>query len=107
MKFSPFLALLFLPSFGWAQSRADPDSWSLWRAAPIPFPDSLTPRVPELLQGPPPIDFQKNGSDLTVVLPDGLGDDYDSKALRFAQRFIVDKAPKAAVGLDQRLSFQP
>jgi hypothetical protein len=97
MKFSPLLALLLLPSFAWAQSRADPDSWSLWRAAPIPFPDSITPRVPELLQGPPLIDFQKDCSDLTIIMPDGLGDDYDSKALRFTQRFIVDKARKASV----------
>ena len=97
MKLPTLLALLLLPAMAGAQSRADPDSWILWRAAPIPFPDSITPRVPELMQGPPPIDFQNDGSDLTIILPDGLGDDDDSKALRFTQRFIVDKAPQAAV----------
>ena len=93
----PTLALLLLPAMAGAQSRADPDSWILWRAAPMAFPDTITPRVPELMQGPPPIDFRNDGSDLTIILPDGLGEDYDSKALRFTQRFIVDKARKAAV----------
>ena len=97
MKLSSLLVCLFLPALAGAQSRADPDSWILWRAAPIPFPDTITPRVPELMQGPPAIDFRNDGSDLTIILPDGLGDDYDSKALRFTQRFIVDKARKVAV----------
>ena len=33
-------------------------TWILWRAAPIAFPDSIVPRVPELMQGEPAIDFK-------------------------------------------------
>ncbi|MBI3880879.1 MAG: hypothetical protein HY301_12580 [Verrucomicrobia bacterium] len=78
-------------------SKADPADWILWRAAPIAFPDSITPQVPELMQGEAAIDFHKDGSDLTIIMPDGLGDDYDAKALDWAKRFIVDKVKKARV----------
>ena len=89
--------LLATASIALAGSRADPSTWILWRAAPFHFPDSITPRVPELMQGEPPIDFKNDGSDLTIVMPDTLGDDDDSKALDWAQRFIVHKVKKATV----------
>lgn len=60
-----------------AGSKADPAGWILWRAAPITFPDSITPRVPELMQSEQAMDFQSDGSDLTIIMPDHLGDDYD------------------------------
>jgi hypothetical protein len=80
-----------------AGSKSDPATWILWRAAPVSFPDSITPRVPELLQGAPPVDFKDDGSDLTIVMPDALGDDFDGKALDWACRFIVDKVKRARV----------
>ena len=89
--------LLVSASIALAGDKADPSTWILWRAAPIHFPDSITPRVPELMQGETPIDFKNDGSDLTIIMPDSTGDDYDSKALDFAQRFIVDKVRKARV----------
>lgn len=80
-----------------AGSRADPADWILWRAAPIAFPDSIVPEVPELMRGEAPIDFAKDGSDLTIIMPEGLGEDYDSKALDWAKRYVIDKVHKARV----------
>ena len=80
-----------------ATNKTDPSSWILWRAAPIPFPDSITPQVPELMRGEPPIDFQKNGSDLTIIMPDAIPDDYEGRALDWAQRYVVNKVKKATV----------
>jgi hypothetical protein len=91
----PLFVMLFLSVEALAGSKADPSSWILWRAAPIAFPDSITPQVPELMRGEPLIDFGKDGSDLTVVMPDGLGQDYDSKALDWAKRFVIDKVGAA------------
>jgi len=99
------LAVLLVANVSaFAGSKADPSAWILWRAAPIAFPDSITPQVPELMQGEPPIDFKKDGSDLTIIMPDGIGDDYDSKALAWAQRFVVDKARKARVVTASKIS---
>lgn len=92
-----FALLAFACAQSSAGSKADPADWILWRAAPIAFPDSISPLVPELMQGEAAIDFQKDGSDLTIIMPDGLGDDYDAKALDWAKRFIVNKVPKARV----------
>lgn len=89
--------LLLQVSTALAGTKADPNDWILWRAAPIAFPDSITPRVPELMQGPPPIDFRNDGSDLTIVMPDVVADDYDGRALRWAQHYVVDKVKKATV----------
>ena len=75
--------------------RSDPSSWILWRAAPIPFPDHIDPLVPELLAGPPVIDFGKYGSDLTIIMPDEPGVDYDGRALTRAKDLIVKKAGNA------------
>lgn len=79
-----------------ARTKADPADWILWRAAPIAFPDSIRPQVPELLQGEPPIDFGSRGSELTLVMPERLGDD-DDAALDWAKRFILVKAGQARV----------
>ncbi len=87
-----------------AGSKDDPSQWILWRAAPIAFPDSITPAVPELMQGEPLIDFTLDGSDLTIVMPDGLGDDYDSKALDWAKRYVIDKVKKARVTTSSKVS---
>jgi len=96
--FAHFLSVLTLASAGtFAGTKNDPSAWILWRAAPIAFPDSITPRVPELMQGDPPIDFKNDGSDLTIIMPDSPGDDYDGKALDWARRFIVDKVRMARV----------
>ena len=89
--------LLLSGAFALAGSKADPSTWILWRAAPIPFPDSIAPQVPELMQGEPPIDFKKDGSDLTIIMPDVIPDDYDGHALQWAQRYVVDKVKKATV----------
>lgn len=62
--------------------RADPSRWILWRCGPLPFPTVIEPMVPEYLAAGPVIEFGRFGSELCVVLPDGLGDDYASKALR-------------------------
>lgn len=92
------LGLIVLLSFSArAESKADPSTWILWRAAPFHFPDSMSPRVPELMQGEPAIDFKKDGSDLTIIMPDNVPDNYDGHALQWAQRFIVDKVKKAKV----------
>jgi hypothetical protein len=91
-------------SLGVAGTRTDPSTWILWRAAPIDFPDTFAPLVPELMQGEPPIDFRKDGSDLTVVMPDGLADDYEGRALEFVRRFVVDKVRKATVATASRLT---
>ncbi|MFZ5833190.1 MAG: hypothetical protein ACOY3P_24140 [Planctomycetota bacterium] len=89
--------LLLLGTQVLADTRANPSTWILWRAAPITFPDSISPQVPELMQGAPPIDFGRDGSDLTIILPDGLGEDYESRALDWVRRFVVDKVPNALV----------
>ncbi|MBK8040444.1 MAG: hypothetical protein IPK22_25420 [Verrucomicrobiaceae bacterium] len=91
------LALVLLASPAFAGSKADPADWILWRAAPIAFPDSISPQVPEMMQGEPLIDFTPTGTDLTIVMPDGLGDDYDSKALDWAKRYVIDKVKGARV----------
>lgn len=91
------LGLGLLPLMASADTRFAPEQWILWRAAPIDFPDRLQPQVPELMTGEAPIDFKTNGSDLTIVMPDSLGGDYDSRALQWAQRFIVNKVPRAQV----------
>ena len=93
----PLLISLVMSASAFAQSKADPSTWILWRAAPIDFPDNIAPRVPEKMQGEPPIDFQNDGSDLTIIMPDAPGDDFDSKALDWTRRFIVDKVRKARV----------
>lgn len=80
-----------------AGTRTDPSTWILWRAAPIDFPDTFSPQVPELMKGEVPVDFRPDGSDLTLVMPDGLVDDYDGRALEFARRFLVHKVPRATV----------
>ncbi|MBX7207156.1 MAG: hypothetical protein K1X78_02485 [Verrucomicrobiaceae bacterium] len=98
------LAFIILASSAHAGSKADPDEWILWRAAPIAFPDSVTPQVPELMQGEPLIDFTNNGSDLTIVMPDGLGGDYDSKALDWAKRFVIDKVKQVRVTTSSKVS---
>ena len=54
-----FIAAVAIPAFAFAGSKTDPADWILWRAAPIAFPDSITPQVPELMQGEAAIDFQK------------------------------------------------
>lgn len=99
----PFLFLLFAFS-AFAGSKADPSTWILWRAAPIAFPDSITPQVPELMQGEALIDFGKNGTDLTIVMPDGLGDDYDSNALDWTKRYVIDKVKQARVTTSSKVS---
>lgn len=98
------LHLTLLTSNLFAGTKADPADWILWRAAPIAFPDSIAPQVPELMQGEPLIDFTLDGSDLTIVIPDGLGDDYDSKALDWARRFIIDKVKNARVTTSSKVS---
>lgn len=85
-------------------SKSDPAAWILWRAAPIAFPDRISPQVPELMQGEPLIDFTNNGSDLTIVIPDGLGDDFDSRALDWAKRYVIDKVRKARVTTASKVS---
>jgi len=75
--------------------RTDPSSWILWRAAPIPFPDSVDPQVPELMAGPPVIDFGRYGADLTIIMPDEPGADYDGRALTRAKELIVNKGRNA------------
>lgn len=106
MRCPLFLALPLLAAVtsAFAGSKADPSTWILWRAAPITFPDSITPQVPELMQGEPLIDFAKDGSDLTIVMPDGLGEDYDSKALDWAKRYVIDKVKKARVTTASKVS---
>jgi hypothetical protein len=91
------LALAFLPTLLPAGNRLEPESWILWRAAPIPFPDEITPLVPELMQGAPPLDFGPKGTELTIVLPDNLAADYDDRALLRTKELIVDKVPGAKV----------
>ena len=78
-----------------AGMRSDPSSWILWRAAPIPFPDRIDPLVPELMAGPPAIDFGRRGADLTIIMPDEPGADYDGKALTRMKDLIVNKAGNA------------
>jgi len=80
-----------------AGTRSDPRDWILWRAAPIDFPDTIVPQVPELMLGEAPIDFQPDGSDLVIVMPDRLGDDYEGHVLDWARRFLVNKVPRAKV----------
>ncbi|MSU49515.1 MAG: hypothetical protein EXS37_10585 [Opitutus sp.] len=87
-----------------AGTRTDPSTWILWRAAPIDFPDTFSPQVPELRQGEAPIDFQPDGSDLTIVMPDAVADDYDGRALDFARRFLVNKVPRAKVVAASKIS---
>ena len=77
--------------------RSDPTSWIPWRAAPIPFPDRIEPQVPEMLAGPPKIDFGKNGANLTIIMPDDPGADYDGKALIWAKNAVLNKARNAKV----------
>lgn len=99
------LALLILTPFAAvAGTRFDPSTWILWRAAPIDFPDQLSPQVPELLAGEAPIDFQPDGSDLTIVMPDRIEDDYEGRALRWACRYVVNKVRKAEVIAAGRLT---
>lgn len=92
-----FLALVVFSTGLHAGEHADPASWILWRAAPIPFPDEVTPQVPELLQGAPPVDFGAKGTELTIVLPDNLTAGYDDRGLLRAKELIVDKVPGAKV----------
>lgn len=80
-----------------AATRADPSTWILWRAAPIDFPDTMSPQVPELMKGEAAINFGPDGSDLTIVMPDGLADDYNGRALDFVKRFVMDKIRGATV----------
>jgi len=99
MKRTVTIALVVLggASALYAGTRSDPKDWILWRAAPIDFPDTLSPQVPELMQGEAPIDFQPDGSDLVIVMPDGVGDDYAGRVLDWARRFLLNKVPRAKV----------
>lgn len=93
MRLLSVLALGAVAAF--AGTRTDPSSWILWRAAPIDFPDTFAPQVPELLQGAPPVDFQPDGADLTIVLPDVAADDREGGALEFVRRTLVEKVGRA------------
>lgn len=79
-----------------AHDRAAPEDWNLWRCAPIPFPDSITPQVPEAVAGAA-IEFGQGGADLTIVMPDRNGGDYDHRALLGMVRLIRAKTPRATV----------
>jgi len=58
----------------------------------------MRPTVPETLEAGPAIEFGKFGKELCIVLPDGLGDDYASKALRsFAALLVHDKGRNATI----------
>lgn len=77
--------------------RADPARWVLWRCGMLPFPTQMFPTVPETLAAGPIIDFGRGGEDLLIVLPNGLGSDYASRALSGFARLICEKTPKAAL----------
>lgn len=76
--------------------RSDPERWSLWRCAPIPFPDSIQPQVPEAIAGSA-IEFAGAGTDLTLVLPDSPASNYSGRALQAMVRLIRAKVPRSAV----------
>ena len=80
-----------------AQSKAEPESWILWRSGPIAFPDVISPATAESLANGPVINFGDEGADLTIVLPDEMSDDHDDRALAVMARHIQGKAPRAAL----------
>ncbi len=90
------LAVLLVPQT-FAQTRADPDTWILWRCGPIPLPNIMRPAVPEL-SSQPAIDLGRFGDDLRIVLPDAEGSaNRDQKALRRMAELIVDKGRRAKI----------
>lgn len=72
--------------------RTDPARWLLWRCGPLPFPTEIEPAVPEMLSAGPAIQCGKFGKEFCLVLPEGLGESFEDRALRgMANLLIHDK----------------
>lgn len=84
------------PTPAGATDRAAPASWGLWRCGPMPFPQTMSPLVPELAPDAI-VPFARRGADVSIVVPAAAADSRDAAALAAMVRMIRDKLPRAEV----------
>jgi len=93
----PLLAKYDGQTVPFSVEQRDVHSTAKVMASPFKFPTRLHPRVPELLELGPPVDFGTGGADAVIVQPDGLGSENDAQALRGMIRLIQQKMPHAPI----------